>query len=78
MWASKYSIRGHKDSTKNHPEVGKSGITNSRNFVELLMYRVSGGDKTLYNHLQNAPGNAKYPSPDIQDELIECCWDLIV
>ena len=71
-------LRGHKDSTKNHPEVGKSGLTNSGNFVELLMYRVRGGDKTLENHLQNAPRNAKYTSPDIQNELIECCRDLIV
>ena len=71
-------MRGHKDSTKNHPEVGKSGLTNSGNFVELLMYRVRGGDKTLENHLQNAPRNAKYSSPDIQNESIECCRDLIV
>ena len=71
-------MRGHKDSTKNHPEVGKSGLTNSGNFVELLMYRVRGGDKTLENHLQNAPRNAKYTSLDIQNELIECCRDLIV
>ena len=42
-------FRGHKDSTKNHPEVGKSGLTNSGNFVELLMYRVRGEDKTLEN-----------------------------
>ena len=41
------------------------------------MYRVRGGDKTLENHLQNAPRNAKYTSPDIQNELIECFRDLI-
>ena len=29
--------------------------TNSGNLVELLQYRVSGGDKTIENHLQNAP-----------------------
>ena len=40
-------LRGHKDSTKNHPEVGKSGLTNSGNFLELLMYRVKGGIKLL-------------------------------
>ena len=71
-------LRGHKYSTKNHPEVGKSGLTNSGNFVELLMYRVRGADKTLENHLQNAPRNAKYTSTDIQNELIECGMDLIV
>ena len=71
-------LRGHKDSTKNYPEFGKSGLTNSRNFVELLMYRVRGGDKTLKNHPQNDPRNAKYTSLHIQNELIECCKDLIV
>ena len=71
-------LRGHRDSTENHPQVGKSDLTNSGNFVEPLMYRVRGGDKTLENHLQNAPRNAKYTSPDIQNELIKCCRDLIV
>ena len=71
-------MRGHKDSTKNYPKIGKIGLTNSGNFVELLMYRVRRGDKTLESHLQNAPRNAKYTSPDIQNELIECCRDLIV
>ena len=37
----------------------KSGLTNSGNFVELLMYRVREGDKTLDNHLQRAPQNTK-------------------
>ena len=64
-------LRGHKDSTKNHPEVRKDGLTNSGNFVELLMYRVREGDKTLENHLQNAPRNANYTSPDIKNALIE-------
>ena len=42
-------LRVHRDSTKNYPEVRKSGLTNSGNFVELLMYRIRGGDKTLEN-----------------------------
>ena len=42
------------------------------------MDRVRAGDKTLENHIQNALRNAKYTSPDIQNELIECCRDLIV
>ena len=38
---SKYSIeRIQKDSIKNHPEVGKSGQTNSGNLVELLWHKV--------------------------------------
>ena len=64
-------MRGHRGNTKNHPEVGKSGLTNSGNFVELLMYSVREGIKILENLLQNAPQNAKYTSPDVQNELIE-------
>ena len=71
-------MRGHKDITKNPPEVETRGPTTSGNFVELLMYRVRGTDETFENHLQNAPRNAKYTAPDIKNELIECCRDLIV
>ena len=42
------------------------------------MYRFRGEDETLGNHLQFTPRNAKYISPDIQNELIECYRDLIV
>ena len=45
---------------------------------ELLMYRVRGGNKSLENYLQNAPRNAKYTSPDIKNELIQCCRDRIL
>ena len=38
-------FRGHRDSTKDHPEVGQSARSNSRNLVELLMYRVREGEK---------------------------------
>ena len=44
-----------RDSAKNHPEIGKSSITNSGNLVQLLQCRVRGENKTIENHLQNAP-----------------------
>ena len=69
---------GHRDSTKNHPEVGKNGLTNSGNLAELIMNSFRGGNKTLENHLHNASQNAKYTSPNIQNELIKCCIDLFV
>ena len=71
-------MRGHRGNTKNHPEVGKSGLTDSGNFVELLMYSVREGIKILENLLQNAPQNAKYTSPDVQNELIEGSRNLTV
>ena len=46
--------------------------------LELLMYRVRRGDKTLKNHLQNSPENTKYTSLDIKNEFINCCKDIIV
>ena len=49
-----------------------------RILLELLMYRVRGGDKTLKNHLQNSLENTKYTSLDIKNELINCCKDIIV
>ena len=70
-------LRSHRDSTKNNPKVRKKR-SNSGNFVELLIYRVRRGDRNLENHLQNAPRNAKYTSPDIQNELIEYYRYLIV
>ena len=47
-------LRGKRDSTKNHPEVRKSGLTNSGNVVELLWHEVKRGDKNLENQPQNA------------------------
>ena len=69
---------GHRDSEKNQPELGESGLTNTRNFIELLNYRIRGGDKALENHLRCAQQNAKYTSPEIQNDITLCCRDLIV
>ena len=71
-------MRGHRDSGKNQPELGESGLTNTGNFIELLNYRIRSGDKALGNHLQCAQQNAKYSSPEIQNDLVLCCRDLIV
>ena len=46
---------GHKDSAKNDPELGKNDLTNLENLVELLWYRVEGGDISFENHVQNTP-----------------------
>ena len=59
------SSRDHRGSTKSHPEVEKCDLTNPENFLELLMYRVTGRNKTLEKHLQNTPRDANYTSPDI-------------
>jgi hypothetical protein len=40
--------------------------------------RVKSGDSELKNHIESAPGNALYSSPDIQNELISICGNLIL
>ena len=71
-------LRGHGDNGKNQSVLGESGLTNTENFIELLNYRIRGGDKALENHLLCTQQNAKCTSPEIQNDLILCCRDLIV
>jgi hypothetical protein len=40
------------------------------NFQALLDFRVDSGDKTLQEHFENAPRNARYRSKTIQNEII--------
>ena len=35
------------------PELRKTDLTNFGNVIELLWYRVEGGDRDLENHVQN-------------------------
>ena len=71
-------LRIHKDSGKNQPELGESGLTNAGNFIELPNYRIRGGDKALENHIRCADKNAKHTSPETQNDLILCCRDRTV
>ena len=62
------ALRGHRDSSL---EVEKDPSAPHGNFWALLEFRVSSGDVSLQDHLANAPGNAKYTSPDIQNQVID-------
>jgi hypothetical protein len=53
-------------------------IINNGNFREILRMRVESGDSKLKNHTENAPCNALYTSPDIQNEFISICRNLIL
>ena len=55
-----------------------SGLNTSGNFVELLHYRSGWGNTDLKYHLESAAQNARYTSPEIQNELIDCCGELII
>ena len=46
-------------------------------FIELLNYRVRDGDKDLEKHLESYSKNASYISETTQNELIECCGQII-
>ena len=71
-------FRGHRDSLKDQPKIGESGQDNNPgNFIEVLNYRVRGGDEMLEKQL-NGPRNAKYTSATSQNEILECFGELIV
>jgi hypothetical protein len=55
-------FRGHDE----HKESRNRGL-----FVELIGYLAESGDSVLKNHLETAPSNATYLSPQIQNEMIE-------
>uniref|UniRef100_A0A2N9EGC5 CCHC-type domain-containing protein n=1 Tax=Fagus sylvatica TaxID=28930 RepID=A0A2N9EGC5_FAGSY len=55
------AFRGHDESSES---------SNRGNFVEMLKYTASINENIAEVILENAPGNAKYTSPDIQKEIL--------
>jgi hypothetical protein len=45
--------------------------------MEILNYRVTGGDNELEHHLKNHKKNASYLSKTMQNEIISCCGEII-
>ena len=45
------------------------------NFWALLKFRIAAGDLILRDHLANAPRNAMYTSPDIQNQILDILGD---
>ncbi|KAJ8875813.1 hypothetical protein PR048_023714 [Dryococelus australis] len=48
------------------------------NFRNLLRLEAKSGDKELETHLKSSSQNAMYTSPQIQNEIIEACNDIIL
>ena len=48
------------------------------NLWALLQFRISSGDTVLKEHLDTAPMNATYISPDIQNQVIQVLGDYIL
>ncbi|CAG9822191.1 unnamed protein product [Phaedon cochleariae] len=68
-------FRGHRDDG---PLLEESNVTNNEgNFRELLRFRIEAGDKTLEEHLRNTSSRATYISKRTQNELIECCKEIL-
>ncbi|XP_065673054.1 52 kDa repressor of the inhibitor of the protein kinase-like [Hydra vulgaris] len=72
------AFRGQRDDSQHHPTVGKYSLVNGvGNFVELLNYRIRGGDKVLEHHLNICAKNASYISHSSKNEIINCCGKYI-
>ena len=61
-------LRGHRDDSQyiDDPDY------NTGNFQELLRFAIKMGNTALDEHFKNAPRNATYRSPNIQNQLISC------
>lgn len=70
-------LRGHRDDSKFHSEIGDYSENQVGNFIELLNFRVRAGDKILEDHLKNCKANATYISKTSQNQLIEVCGSVI-
>lgn len=69
-------LRGHRDDGA--LDFDTSNVkTNDGNFRNLLRYRIQGGDVILKKHLESANSNATYISKTTQNELIECCGEVV-
>ena len=53
-------LRGHRDDSQYHPNIGEYSSGAVGNFIECLGYGVRGGDTELENHLKTCSKNASY------------------
>ena len=72
-----HALRSHCDDSQYHGEVGEFSSGRVGNFIELLNFRAQAGDTALADHLRNCPKNASYISKTTQNELINCCGEII-
>ena len=66
-------LRGHRDESQYHPEVGEpASHAGVGNFVELLNFAVCQGNKDLEDHLKNCSSRETYISKTTQNNLLNC------
>ena len=73
-----HALTGHRYDSQYNGEVGEFSSGHVGNFVELLNFRVQGGDTALSDHLCNATKNASYISKTTQNDTINCCGEVII
>ena len=62
-------LRGHRDDSKYHPEVGQYSTGSVWNFIETLNLKVRSDDKVLENHLKTCGKNRSYISKNSRDKI---------
>ena len=70
-------LRGHRDDYHYHPKVGEYSKGGVGNFIELLNFRVRSGDADLKEHVSKCKQNASYISKTAQNDIINCCGEII-
>ncbi|CAN7945972.1 unnamed protein product, partial [Ixodes hexagonus] len=70
----KETLRGHRDAGQLTLE---DPLENDGNFRALVSLKIRSGDDLLRDHLQTAPGNATYLSPQIQNEILVASSTLV-
>ena len=73
-------FREHRYDSQFYPNVGEYSSGGVGYFLEVLNYRVGGGDSAFENQEKcnkNSSKNASYISKSIQNELINCCGNNI-
>lgn len=73
------ALRGHRhEKTGNILNQNSDFIENDGNFRALLRFRIESGDSDLNDHLQNSNKNATFISAVTQNDIIQCCGDIII
>lgn len=67
-------LRGHRDDGR----LDLYSVVNEGNFREMLRYRINCGDIELKKHLEESSSRATHISKTIQNEIIECCGEVIL
>jgi hypothetical protein len=75
--AQNIPLRGHRDDG-NIDCTGSSSNFGEGNFRALLKFRVDAGDEVLASHLTSCGKNASYISKTTQNEIIDCCGEVII